>query len=229
MGKLETIQRLLVEGASITETRPNGNTALLLAAQSGATRTVAWLLKEGGANIGDRNAQGYTALLLAAARGSCPTVLWLLENGADITDRTGDDRTVWSFLGDLIDFTTRMGAWDVNNDAAMVSALLRVMVLRDVPRASFVALLSPEHARMVQEGARLRSELPAYLAQRRALIAEHCPLIAPLQALVHSYETPTTTEELWATGIGATPRRLSRSDSEGHAAPPWQPTGCVLQ
>jgi hypothetical protein len=58
---------------------------------------------------------------------------------------------------------------------------------------------------MLQEGGRLRARLPAYLVQRRALLDEHCPLIAPLRALVHGYEEPTTTEELWATGLGADP------------------------
>jgi hypothetical protein len=38
---------------------------------------------------------------------------------------------------------------------------------------------------------------------RRARIDEHCPLLPPLRAIVLSYETPTTTDELWATGLGA--------------------------
>jgi hypothetical protein len=29
----------------------------------------------------------------------------------------------------------------------------------------------------------------------------HCPLLAPLRDLVHGYEEPTTTDELWATGL----------------------------
>jgi hypothetical protein len=49
--------------------------------------------------------------------------------------------------------------------------------------------MSLEHSHIVEEGARLRAGLPAYLAQRRALVS--------------SYEEPTTTEELWATGLGA--------------------------
>jgi hypothetical protein len=55
---------------------------------------------------------------------------------------------------------------------------------------------------VVEEGAQLRAGLPAFLARRRALIAEHTSLIAPLRALISSYEEPTTTAELWATGLG---------------------------
>jgi hypothetical protein len=61
----------------------------------------------------------------------------------------------------------------------------------------------PQHSRVAEEGARLRAGLLAYLARRRALLAEHTSLIAPLRALVSGYEEPTTTEELWATGLGA--------------------------
>jgi hypothetical protein len=55
--------------------------------------------------------------------------------------------------------------------------------------------------RIVQDGTRLRARLPAYLAQRRALVDAHCPLLPPLEDLVHGYNEPTTTEELWATGL----------------------------
>jgi hypothetical protein len=56
---------------------------------------------------------------------------------------------------------------------------------------------------MVQEGARLRARLPAYLVRRQALLDAHCPvLLPPLLALVHGYMELTTTEELWATGLG---------------------------
>jgi hypothetical protein len=52
---------------------------------------------------------------------------------------------------------------------------------------------------LVKDGARIRSNFPAYLARRRALLDAHCPMIAPLRAIVNGYETPTTTDELWAT------------------------------
>jgi hypothetical protein len=63
----------------------------------------------------------------------------------------------------------------------------------------------------VVEGARLKAALPAYLAQRRALLDPHCPLIAPLRDLVRGYDPErTTTEVLWATGLGAAPQRARR-------------------
>jgi hypothetical protein len=101
---------------------------------------------------------------------------------------------------------------DVDFDAAVVTALLRVMVLRGGPPDDLSRHLSREHARVVEEGARLRAGLPAYLARRQAILVEHCPLIAPLLALVHGYETPTTTAELWATGLGA--ERQPQADGE---------------
>jgi hypothetical protein len=71
--------------------------------------------------------------------------------------------------------------------------------------ADQVMEMSPQHSCVVEEGARLRAGLPAYLARRRALLAEHTSLIAPLLTLVSSYEEPTTTGELWATELGALP------------------------
>jgi hypothetical protein len=93
------------------------------------------------------------------------------------------------------------------------TALLRVMVLKSAPPADLAVQMESEHSRVVEEGARLRAGLPAYLARRRTLLAEHTSLIAPLRALVSSYEEPTSTEELWATGLGAL--GLSRA---GHQA-----------
>jgi hypothetical protein len=59
---------------------------------------------------------------------------------------------------------------------------------------------------MVQEGARLRARLPAYLAHRRAYLNSRCPRISllpgVLRTLIHGFEGPATTEELWATGLG---------------------------
>jgi hypothetical protein len=89
---------------------------------------------------------------------------------------------------------------------AEVTALLRVMVLKGDPPDGFVAQMRrPEHARVVEEGARLRAALPAYLVRRRALLND-CPLIPPLLALVRGYyPKPTATEELWATGLDTYP------------------------
>jgi hypothetical protein len=58
-----------------------------------------------------------------------------------------------------------------------------------------------EIALTVLKGVRLRARLPAYLAQRRDLLA-HRPLLPPLQHLVSSCEEPTTTDDIWATELG---------------------------
>jgi hypothetical protein len=115
--------------------------------------------------------------------------------------------TVWNLLYEhLVDEE------DTGYEAAAVTTLPMVMVLRNGPPAKLSRHLSWEHAGVVKEGARLRAGLPGYLARRQALLAEHCPLIAPLLALVHGYKTPTTTAELWATGLGAA--RQPQADGE---------------
>jgi hypothetical protein len=83
-----------------------------------------------------------------------------------------------------------------------VTALLRVILLRDSPTPALAARLAPEHLQVVEEGHRLRAALPAYLESRHTLLDAHCPLLPELQALVHGYEEPTTTDEFWATGLG---------------------------
>jgi hypothetical protein len=127
------------------------------------------------------------------------TVHWLLEHGgANAADMTPNGQTIWDKLSiKLLNYKL------LNYDPEILTALLRVIVLQSSPTTALMARLSPEHRTVVQEGARLRARLPAYLARRRALLDENCPLIGPLQALVIGYEEATTTEELWATGLGA--------------------------
>jgi hypothetical protein len=106
-----------------------------------------------------------------------------------------------------------------------LTALLRVVVVHGAPREVIARDVAPPFPRIVQDGARLRVQLPAYLAQRRTLVDARCPLLPPLQDLVHGYEEPTTTDELWATGLGAPLQRARRSrpergqSFEGRSAP----------
>jgi hypothetical protein len=211
-GDLPRFRLLIQGGASILETSYH-MPALHYAAVLDKKSIVEWLLTEGGANTSNVDGRGFTALL-SAAEGiqiSCQgyqssfvtftTFRWLLEHaGADIADTTHDGRTtVWELLGvAFLKYADRENA-----AASHLEALLRVMVLRSAPPPRLVHIMSLQHSRIVKGGARLRVELPAYLARRRALVAEHTSLIAPLRALVSSYEEPTTTEELWATGLGA--------------------------
>jgi hypothetical protein len=163
---------------------------------------VQWLLAEGGANISEvaEGGKGYTSLLLASANGQLTTAKWLLEfGGASMDEVSTDGKTVWDMLKDhLCSKDADHWAYYVAHDDATVIALLRVLVLRSSPPAELTAALSSERALVVQEGARLRDRLPAYLVQRRTLVDDHCLIIAPLRAMVHGYEVPTTTEEMWA-------------------------------
>jgi hypothetical protein len=92
---------------------------------------------------------------------------------------------------------------ELEYDITPLPDLLRVLVLRGAPPPALVALLSPEPACVVQEGARLQTRFPAYLVQRRALLDAQCPvLLPPLRALAHGYIELATIEELWATLLG---------------------------
>jgi hypothetical protein len=85
------------------------------------------------------------------------------------------------------------------SDTATITSLLWVSMLREDPPSllAFTPNLAPDHVRVVEEGARLRARLPAYLARRWALLDEHCLLIPPLRALVRDYDPgPTTTEDV---------------------------------
>jgi hypothetical protein len=141
---------------------------------------------------------GESSLLIAASNGQFSTTQYFLEH-CDASILEGTKRKNRSTVWDLLE-----GHWD-SGQPAEVTALLRAMVVRGAPTASLVNRVRPEYAPIVLQGARLWAGLPAYLAQRRALLAENTSLIAPLRALVSSYEEPTTTEELWATGLGALP------------------------
>jgi hypothetical protein len=174
-------------------------------------------LKKGGARITERDQQGNTALLLAAInrhsnwaldavgrKASFTTCQWLLNHGgADIADANDGGETIWTLLAEMAFKICPLHEYV----ADWITARLRVYVLRGAPMAEcMVRLRRPEHARVVEEGARLRAALPAYLVRRRALLNAHCPLIAPLLALVCRYAPePTTTKGLWATGLGVAP------------------------
>jgi hypothetical protein len=140
-------------------------------------------------------------------------VQYLLEEaGAAMDDVNNQGETVWDLLiwhlegvrDDDSDYYANYR--DVQANLTALTSLLRVMVLRGAPPPALVALLSPEPARVVQEGARLRARLPTYLAHRRAYLDSRCPRISVLpgvlRALIYGFEAPGTTEELWATGLG---------------------------
>jgi hypothetical protein len=236
-GYLAIVKYLLEHGAIITERDDDGMTSLLYAAVDGSLELIQYLLSsKAGASITETNNEGRTALLLAALKPCQPGIVqWLLEyGGAHVTDTDNAGDSVWTLhsrdsLPNLLMNAYRESVHDKSvsidfehapeEDIVPLISMLRVMVLHGGPPESLVKYCAPPFQRIVQNGARLRARLPAYLVQRRALLDAHCTLLPPLQALVHSYEAPFTTNELWATGIGASPQRENRSKAKRSRSP----------
>jgi hypothetical protein len=128
--------------------------------------------------------------------------MWLLEaRGASIRETTNDGRTIWDLLRHKLRFDLC--------DPSAVTALLRVLVLHGAPPPEFVYDLNEAHRQIIEEGARLRARLPAYLAHRRGFLDAKFPLLVPLLeelwTLIYDWEGPATTDELWATGLTEAP------------------------
>jgi hypothetical protein len=236
-GHVQSVEYLLEHGAKITERSNDGLTALLWAAEYGHLELMQYLLSsEGGASITEKDNEGDTAFLIAATGPCHPSMVqWLLEyGGAQITDtyydgssvctanwREGLPATIKSAYtkSDDGEYVFIDDEYIANGDIVALTAMLRVMVLHGGPPESLAKDLAPPFQRIVQDGARLRARLPAYLTQRRALVDAHCSLLPPLGDIVHGYEKPTTTDELWATGLGAPQQRGKRSRPERGQSP----------
>jgi hypothetical protein len=204
-GQLEVVRLLVNElGADINQSPPSGVTPLMVAAWNGRLAVVQCLV-ELSAEIGAIDIFGDTAFLVSALNGRFKIVQYLLdEAGANMDDVNSDGENIWDML--MRHFEELEDDGEEDPDPMARTGLLRVLVLRGAPPPALVALLSPESARVVQEGARLRARLPAYLAHRRAYLDSRCPRISllpgVLRALIYGFEGPATTEELWATGLG---------------------------
>jgi hypothetical protein len=197
---LAVVQRLVELGADINlGMQPDGHTPLIIAADMNNVAMVRCLV-ELGAEVGAADTDGNTALFVSALNGH-----YLLEDaGAIMDDVNTYEVTIYDLLVEHFDAVPRGD--EAEADLPALIGLLRFLVLHDAPLPALVALLSSEPARVVQEGARLRAQLPAFLVERRALLDAHCPvLLAPHRDLVHGYMELTTTEELWATGLGTAP------------------------
>jgi hypothetical protein len=129
---------------------------------------------------------GQNALALAQKRGMTLT-RWLLKHGGATIEQ---DNCIWETLC----FWT----------PGRVTDLLRIMVLRGSPPAwlsTRVLDWSPEHAQVVEEGARLMARLPKF----RRDILDAC-LLPAIRVIVDGYDPEITDiEELWATGLGTDP------------------------
>jgi hypothetical protein len=212
-GILDLVLLLVMElGADINQRDPHGVTPVIAAAEIGNLAVLRCLVQLG-ADIGAVNDDGYSALLISALVGHYSTAQYLLESaGANMEDVNPVGTNAWDFLIVHLE-DLRLVADDdgdeIEADHAALIGLLRVLVLRGAPPPDLVALLSCEPSRVVQEGARLRARLPAYLAHRRAYLDSRCPRISVLpgvlRALIYGFEGSATTEELWATGLGTAP------------------------
>jgi hypothetical protein len=176
-GNLDMVRCLVEHGADVDKCDEEGDkdTALLAAAKEGKLAIVRCLV-ELGASIEAVDIHGDTALLACTRNGHYltmhghySTMQFLLEHAGanfDCVRRAGF--CIWFALCDCLLHDVTYFA-NENNPAAL-TPLLRVMVLRgDPPRKKKVVrkgllLLSPENVRVVQEGARLRVRLSAYLA-----------------------------------------------------------------
>jgi hypothetical protein len=166
---------LLREGeANIRDVDNDGNSALICAAECGhGFESIRWLLEEGESSIGNANNKGWTAMLATAGSGKLATIQYLWEHGgANIGDRLDSGKTIWDLLAEYLIEDGRvinmLGENPYVYDVTAVTSLLRVMVLRGVRPAKLTARLTPEHAQVFGDGARLRAGLPAYLARQRA-------------------------------------------------------------
>jgi hypothetical protein len=181
-----------------------GRSALLIAAMYGKIAMLQWLLSEGGSKISETSQSGAGALQLSAINGETACCQWLLEfGGSCITEASNSGFTMWDWLSSELNL-------DEGENMLVEIAFFRVVVLQgDPPPIIMAREMAVEIAAVLQEGSRLRERLPAYLAQRRSLFNECCPLIADLQDEVYSYLVPASTEELWATGLGENPLHAS--------------------
>jgi hypothetical protein len=196
------VQCLAELGADVNLALRDGSTPLMVAAREANLGMVRCLVQLG-AEIEAVDFDGNTALILSARGGHYATMHYLLEEAnADMDDVNTHGETAWDLLVERLEDS----ADDDHGEDEHALAVLRVLVLRGAPPPALVALLSPEPARVVQEGARLRARLPAYLVHRRTYLDSRCPRISllpgVLRALIYTFEGPATTEELWATGLG---------------------------
>jgi ankyrin repeat protein len=163
-GDIAAIERLLADGAHVSERGMFGATAIMVAAMHGSATTVKFL-QAAGASITEKDYDGWSALHYAAHNGRMSLLQYFFqEAGASISAAVDDCRSVWDML--VLE----------DADPMELASLLKLMVmLGDAPPA-FVAKLSPAHAEITTRGRNYRAQLPSYLEQQRASVIEHCPL-----------------------------------------------------
>jgi len=91
---VDTVRRLLGEGADVNGANEYGKTALMRAVESGASKS-AYVLLSKGASVNARTSAGCTALTYAAENGHADLSAMLVELGANVHDRT---RSGWDAM-----------------------------------------------------------------------------------------------------------------------------------
>jgi ankyrin repeat protein len=91
-GELETVNRLLAEGAPVDGRDDEGRTPLMLALDEGETE-VARALIAAGANVTAVDGEGWTTLMYAAAGGDVALIRELAGKGVDVNARANDGAT----------------------------------------------------------------------------------------------------------------------------------------
>jgi hypothetical protein len=165
-GDLHKVQRLLREGkASITAIDSMGMSTLLVAAKHQRLAIMQRLLTDGGAMFSERSHRGTLALVYWAMNDGIPCCQWLLEfGGASVSETDIDGRSFRSHLFLL----RRVATNDVTEDFTADVSLLRVAVCQGDPRPTHMVRLRNLPRVIVtvlQEGSRLREQLPAYFAE----------------------------------------------------------------
>jgi hypothetical protein len=188
--------------------------ALQLAAYHGDIARMKHFLDQG-ASITERDADGWSVLEYAATNSRYTAMWWLLTDAGAILSKEGNNAhdTIW----DTLQFPSQNSYAAQSPLATELSALLKVMVMLEDAPSTFVARLSPKHAKLCTQGWQLRAHLPSYRDRQKAKIVAHCPLPSVLQVLVISYAA-TTPEDMWANGLRVeAPKEKRARDAEPEA------------
>lgn len=189
-GDIERVEQLLADGANYLERDSLGFTALLKSAYFGQKAMFEYLLDKGLGTLSEQTSFGENAVLTCAYQGHLSMMHWLLTDaGASLPEGKKARLNVWRQLK------------IADADDAVLTSLLKIMIMLDDAPRNFIARLLPHHADIVTRGQQLREQLPLHLESQRVLVDAHCPLPAVIHSIVIEYAV-TTIDEMWENGLG---------------------------
>lgn len=117
-GRLDRVQKLIVQGTDVNLRMPSGSTPLMAAADGNQPAIVVYLL-EHGADVNAKNGRNQTAIIFAASKGHAEIVRELLKYKADVNLRSlgGGDALIYAVINkkkDVVELLLKHGA-GVNN------------------------------------------------------------------------------------------------------------------